>query len=341
MKAYKDEENYMYKRFNRSSQQSRILQKEQNYQFCNTKFGKKKDKKNKTPSESQKNKHQPIFDEQKGQMVCCKCGIVLSERQPVLKNGTRAFSHEERERKKHHGNPINSLLPDIQMATMVKKRNAKTKRLRHALKWDTRYTWKQRNLIKAISEIRRLGTKLSLPQYIQESSADLYKRLYKRNLLKGRSIKSMVSSVIYYVTNKNNVCRPIDEIVKYSNVPQRKIHNCYQIILDKFNLRSPVINPRYLVSRPVTELNLDSRVEKITQEILNLYKKMYSFSGLDPKGIVGAALYFAVKNQDVPVTQSQIANEVGVTEVTMRKRFKEIKKMVAHIRKAKKKKETQ
>src|SRR6056297_2783405 len=158
--------------------------------------------------------HCPILDEERGQIVCSKCGVVLEDKVLYTSHGARAYGQEERNNKTHHGVPINPLLPDIQMATIVKKENARSGVLRHALRWDTRYTWRQRNLIRAISEIRRLGMMLALPSYIQESSADLYKRLYKRNLLKGRSIKGMVTAVIYYLTSKETVFRPIDKISK-------------------------------------------------------------------------------------------------------------------------------
>ncbi len=291
---------------------------------------------NRIESIKEKNKeqgqHSPIFDEERGQYVCNMCGMVLEEKVPLLKNGTRAYSQEERERKDHHGNPINPLLPDIQMATMVKRGRAKSQTLRHALRWDTRYSWRQRNLIKAISEIRRLGTKLALPNYLQESAADLYKRLYKRNLLKGRSIKGMVTAVLYYLTAKENVFRPLEKISRHANVPQRKIHNCYQIILGEFNLRSPVVDPKYLLSRPVSNLNLPAKVEKIAIEIINFYRKIYTFSGLDPKGVAAAALYYAVKHQHYHTTQAQIAKQLNVTEVTMRKRFVDIEKMIQFIK---------
>ena len=51
----------------------------------------------------------------------------------------------------------------------------------------------------------------------------------------------------------------------------------------------------------------------------------FSISGKDPKGLCAGAIYLACKLKKKEVTQQQIVQTVGVTEVTLRSRFKELK----------------
>ncbi len=281
--------------------------------------------------------HQPIHNEGRGEIVCGSCGMVLEERSVQTGKGPRAFSQEQRNKRKHHGNPITPLLPDLQMATMVRKRKSLTRRLKKALRWDTRYTWRQRNLMQAISEIKRIGTHLNEPKRVEEYASKLYRKAYRKGLLKGRSIKAMVAACLYYAANKEDVPTALYKIEELSNVDRHDINICYQSIMKRLKLKSPVIDPELMISMPVANLDLPHRVEMIAHQILRLYKKRYQTSGKDPKGIVAAAVYFGVQNQDLETTQNQIVEEIGITEVTMRKRYREIQEMVEYIRKKKKK----
>ncbi|MBY8982889.1 MAG: transcription initiation factor IIB family protein, partial [Candidatus Lokiarchaeota archaeon] len=77
--------------------------------------------------------------------------------------------------------------------------------------------------------------------------------------------------------------------------------------------------PRY-----VAELGLNAEAEKTTVKILKTFTSNYSISGKDPKGLCAGALYFICKSYNKKISQKEIANLIGVTEVTLRSRYKEI-----------------
>jgi transcription initiation factor TFIIB len=65
----------------------------------------------------------------------------------------------------------------------------------------------------------------------------------------------------------------------------------------------------------------------VVMKIIKVYISKISTSGKDPKGIVAGALYLACKLNNKELTQKHIADVVGVTEVTLRSRFKEFEKL--------------
>ena len=75
-----------------------------------------------------------------------------------------------------------------------------------------------------------------------------------------------------------------------------------------------------------TKLGLSSEIEKLAIKIADTYTSNFVTSGKDPKGIVGGAIYLASKIKNENFTQKQIADLIGVTEVTLRSRYKELKK---------------
>ena len=59
-------------------------------------------------------------------------------------------------------------------------------------------------------------------------------------------------------------------------------------------------------------------------QILNKAKSTSIYSGKSPKSIIAAVIYIAAKLGKEKITQRDIANQIGIMEVTIRKRYKEI-----------------
>ena len=67
------------------------------------------------------------------------------------------------------------------------------------------------------------------------------------------------------------------------------------------------------------------QIERLTVSILTKYISNFSISGKDPKGLCAGAIYLACKIKDKNYTQKEISDSIGVTEVTLRSRYKELK----------------
>ena len=51
-------------------------------------------------------------------------------------------------------------------------------------------------------------------------------------------------------------------------------------------------------------------------------------SGKDPMGVTSAALYVACERQEYPITQRQLSQAAGVTDVTVRNRCKALDDLI-------------
>jgi transcription initiation factor TFIIB len=217
------------------------------------------------------------------------------------------------------------------MATMIDKRGPMSEELKKAVKWDSRYTWKQRNMIQATSEIKRIGELLNLPQVVKENAIKLYRRAFQLGLLKGRSIKAMVAATLYYSCAAGEIPRTLWDIEKKSDSKFHDITRAYQTLIRELNLPSPTIKPGLLVSKFITQLNLTHNVEILAHKILDKYAKTFTLSGKDPKGLVAAAIYIAAIHEKMKISQTKIAKAVEITEVTLRNRTKEMQKFIKDI----------
>ena len=260
-----------------------------------------------------------------GEIVCSQCGLVINERSvDVSHSDKRAYTSQEKNQREHTGAPISSLLPDIGLTTVIDKKNIKDPDLKRAVKWNTRITWEKRNILIATTELKRICSNLTLPNHIKLEAIKLYKEAFKKKLLRGRSINSMIAASIYLAIRLKKIPRTLQEILEESAEKEKDIRRCYRVLIRELNIKSPNTDPSSLIPTYVASLNLNHEVEGITTKIVNAFSANFSTSGKDPKGIVAGALYLASKIKGLEFTQKQIADVVGVTEVTLRSRFKEL-----------------
>jgi len=274
-----------------------------------------------------------ISIQSKGEIVCGQCGLVISERLlDIHHSGKRAFTKQEKEKRERTGSPISILLPDMGLSTVIDKNNIKNPDLKRAAKWNSRMTWDKRNMLIATTELKRIGSNLNLPGHIKKSAIRLYKEAFKKKLLRGRSINGMVAACLYFACREKKIPRTLQEILDETSVNAKNVRRCYRTIIRELNLKVPSTDPISLIPRFIAELNLDVEVEKTTINILQTFISNYSTSGKDPKGLCAGALYLVCKVRNKRISQKEIANLVGVTEVTLRSRYKElIKKLNINI----------
>jgi transcription initiation factor TFIIB len=260
-----------------------------------------------------------------GEIVCSQCGLVINERSvDISHSDKRAYTSQEKNLREHTGAPISSLLPDIGLTTVIDKKNIKDPDLKRAVKWNTRITWEKRNILIATTELKRICSNLNLPNHIKLEAIKLYKEAFKKKLLRGRSINSMIAASIYLAIRLKRIPRTFQEILEESAENEKDIRRCYRVLIRELNIKSPNTDPSALIPTYIANLNLNHEVEGIATKIVNTFSANFSTSGKDPKGIVAGALYLASKLKGLDMTQKQIADVVRVTEVTLRSRFKEL-----------------
>ncbi|MFX0188585.1 MAG: transcription initiation factor IIB family protein [Candidatus Hodarchaeota archaeon] len=262
-----------------------------------------------------------------GDIVCSQCGLVLDERSiDFSHNGRRAFTSQEKKQRDRTGSPISRLVPDLGLTTVINKNNINNPDLKRAAKWNTRISWEKRNLLIATTELKRICSNLNLPDYIKEEAMHLYKRAFEKKLLKGRSINGMVAACIYFSIRTKKLPRTLQEVIGEASVEAKEVRRCYSALIRELKLKVPNTDPSALVPKFIVEMGLDAEIERLTVNFLETFKSKLSTSGKDPKGIVAGALYLACKIKEKKLTQSQIAEIVGVTEVTLRSRYRELVK---------------
>lgn len=272
-------------------------------------------------------------DSAEGQLVCVECGLIIDENRIDESAEWRAFNEEEREKKARAGQPLTYTKHDMGVSTEIGKgsgelykvsgnKRAQYYRLR---KWHKRLTKsKDRNLGFALSELNSMVSNLNLPESVHEEVARLYEKAVDKGLVRGRSMESIISALLYIVARKQGTPRTLDEISEASGIEKREIGRAYRYVARELGLRILPAKPQDYVPRFAGKLQLSGEVQARARRILKNAREQDLLSGKGPTGLAAAALYIAAVLEGEKRTQREVADVVGVTEVTIRNRYKEL-----------------
>ena len=272
-------------------------------------------------------------DSAEGQLVCVECGLIIDENRIDESAEWRAFNEEEREKKARAGQPLTYTKHDMGVSTEIGKgsgelykvsgnKRAQYYRLR---KWHKRLTKsKDRNLGFALSELNSMVSNLNLPESVHEEVARLYEKAVDKGLVRGRSMESIISALLYIVARKQGTPRTLDEISEASGIEKREIGRAYRYVARELGLRILPAKPQDYVPRFAGKLQLSGEVQARARQILKDAREQDLLSGKGPTGLAAAALYIAAVLEGEKRTQREVADVVGVTEVTIRNRYKEL-----------------
>ena len=273
-----------------------------------------------------------IMNKDKGEVICRDCGLVIEEKMIDFSQEWREFDHDEGDKKRRTGSPMTYTKFDRGLGTDVgqrgdvyqlqsKERN-KYFRLR---KWQHRIsTAIERNLKLALAELKRVASYLKLPGSVEEEAARVYTMAVQRGLVRGRSMESVVAGALYAACRRHEIPRTLDELSEASGIDKKEIGRTYRFITRELGIRILPSNPIDYIPRFASALKLNADTQTKAVEILEKAQKIELTSGRGPTGIAAASLYVAALINNEKRTQREVADIAGVTEVTIRKRYKEL-----------------
>lgn len=277
------------------------------------------------------------YDHERAEVSCKKCGLVLEDEIVDLGPEWRAFDHEQRNRRTRVGAPTTNTIHDRGLSTMIDQKNqdiyGKSIPANNRAQWYRLRKWQkrvrvsgavERNLAFALSELDRDASKLGLPRSVREEAAIYYRKAVDAKLIRGRSIEGVVASVLYAACRSCNVPRTLDEIAEVSRVTKKEVGRTYRFLARELNIKLQPTSPVDYVPRFASEIGVSGMVESRAIEIINLAKEKGITSGRNPNGVAAAALYVASYLLGERKTQREIAEVAGITEVTIRNRYKEL-----------------
>jgi transcription initiation factor TFIIB len=194
--------------------------------------------------------------------------------------------------------------------------------------WDFRsqaHSPTDRNLRQAFSELDRLRDKLSLSDAVVEKTAYIYRKAQEKGLVRGRTISATVGAAVYIACREAGTSRTLKDIAEIGNIKRKDLARIYRLVVIELNLKIPQIDPMKCITRVASKAALSERTKRAATALMKDVIKNGISAGKDPMGLAASVLYMSCLQTGESRTQTDIAEAAGVTEVTVRNRYKNLK----------------
>jgi len=274
-----------------------------------------------------------FWNKEKGEVICKDCGLVIEDKMVDFGQEWREFGDDgDGEKRRRTGAPMTYTQFDQGLGTEIGQKTdlfglgAKDRNKFFRLKkWQYRIsTAIERNLKLALAELKRVSSYLRLPKSVEEESARIYTLAVQRGLVRGRSMESVVAGSLYAACRRHEVPRTLDELSEASGIEKKEIGRTYRFVTRELGITVLPSNPADYIARFSSALKLSPETQSHAIEILERAQKLELTSGRGPTGIAAAALYVSALVHGEKRTQREVADVAGVTEVTIRNRYKEL-----------------
>jgi len=283
-----------------------------------------------------------LTDEVTGERFCGKCGYVISEKVDESGPERKSFSIQGGVDTARTGSPISLTRHDKGLATVINpaNRDATGKPLSSSMKstitrlrtWDSRSQSQastDHNLRQALNELDRLKDKLAISSSTLEKAAYIYRKALEKKLVRGRSISALIAASLYAACRDTEIPRTLKDVAEAANVKRKDIARCYRLLHYELELKMPVVDSVQCIARISSKLKVTEKTKRYAAKIIKETQERKESAGKDPMGLAAAALYCSCVINGVSITQRDLAEAAGVTEVTIRNRYKGLKD--AHI----------
>ncbi len=283
-----------------------------------------------------------VQDRTNGDLVCQNCGLVKEE---VLFGDTMEFSANSPECREQgqvlkydhfsaggrRGSSIHHSSRDGQGNLLSQGQKRQLNRLRRLDRRCSTKNSSERNLNSSLSELKKMAKLLSLPENVGATAAVFYKFSVTNRLTVGRNAEDFLVASLYCAALKSHypltLCGLVGNLERqgWDGSSLRRHGKAVKLLKRKLQLKVAPPSPRMLISRYCAMLDLGSEVERETGELLTRIQEKGLLDGR-PGGIAAAAIYIATHLCGGRISQKNLAQVAGVTDMTVRYQYKLISK---------------
>jgi transcription initiation factor TFIIB len=276
-----------------------------------------------------------IWDSKRGEVICSECGLVVED--GMLDRGPewRSFQGDDSWKRIRGGPPLRFGLGDRGLSTQISVWDRDSSgntldsraasRFHRLRKWDRRKKRRvDRRITYGLTDLSRISAQLQIPRGVKEAACLIFRRLVEKGFTRGKNTERVTASVIYIACRQAGVPRILAEVTKFTKARKKQIARTYKDIVKELGIHLPPISPVELIPRFASRINLPGWVAERAIHLIEEEMKLGPFSATTPGGTAAAALYISSIKNGFRYSQREISRAAHTTEVTLRKRVRDI-----------------
>ncbi|MQL83365.1 hypothetical protein Taro_015850 [Colocasia esculenta] len=182
------------------------------------------------------------------------------------------------------------------------------------------------DLLRAYLQIIDVSSILDLDHDIADHAFQLFRDCSSTTCLRNRNIEALATAALVQAIREAQEPRTLQEISTAANLPQKEIGKYIKVLGESLKLSQPINSNSIAVHMPrfCTLLQLNKSAQDLAAHIGEVVINKCFCTRRNPISISAAAIYLACQLEDKRKTQAEICKVTGLTEVTLRKVYKEL-----------------
>ena len=269
-----------------------------------------------------------ILDDELDELFCSDCGYVITEK--YQKSELRTTSHDESNGKNTEASLSHTMINPINKDSSGKPISTNLESFKRLKKIDSRnktHSSAEKNLKKAITEMKKLKDKLVLSDVIIDEAKQMYQKIIDRKRTKGYLINAHVGACVYASCKITGTPRTMDNIADSLDIKKIEIRRSYKMILKELELKMPITDPVKYVAKIASIVGFSEKTKREAIKMIEQAKKTGVIVGKEPRGIVAGALHVAGFKTEEPKSEKTIAEASGIAVGTLIERSKDFEKI--------------
>jgi transcription initiation factor TFIIB len=289
-----------------------------------------------------------ITDHESVEVVCTSCGLVISdnvEEAQAIRHLISTKTNEVYDKTINTSSPISLARYDMGLSTIMGKPTkdasgnvldaATRSRMARLKTWDLRITphnsGSNRSLREACAYLRVVKDKLGLPDAAVEKAAYIYRKAKNKGLVRGRTISGVSDAAAYIACRELGIPKTLKEIAEATNIKPKALAQSYRLLISELDIKLPAFDHMKNIVKVANKANLNEKTKRKAMDIMYYINEKELPAGKIPTGIAATALYIACLKTGEKISQTDIAHAAGITEVTLRNRYKDMKDLLSQI----------
>lgn len=180
--------------------------------------------------------------------------------------------------------------------------------------------------LRAYLQIVDVASILGLEHDISDHAFQLFRDCSSATFLRNRSVEALATACLVQAIREAQEPRTLQEISIAANLPQKEIGKYIKILGEALQLSQPINSNSIAVHMPrfCNLLQLNKSAQELATHIGEVVMNKCFCTRRNPISISAAAIYLACQLEDRRKTQAEICKVTGLTEVTLRKVYKEL-----------------
>jgi transcription initiation factor TFIIB len=120
----------------------------------------------------------------------------------------------------------------------------------------------------------------------------------------------------------------LNNIADETEVKRKDISRSYRILVLELDIKVPLVDPMKCIAKIANQAGISEKTKRVAMKTMAEIVDKRISAGKLPMGLAATVLYISCLKNGESKTQKDIAEAAGVTEVTVRNRFNELKTLL-------------